>query len=119
MSDSFQTLAALFYTLLGMTLLAACGYGLHRLAKWLEARGWLFYTRRRPRVSVWHGISAAIDPRVRHLIEVLQQEHTEEDESGDEPPAFTRALRSPFLRRLPAADHVPRDRTRPARTQWI
>ncbi len=39
MSDSFQTLAALAYTLLGMTLLAACGYGLHRLARWLEGRG--------------------------------------------------------------------------------
>lgn len=59
-------------------------YALHRLALFLEARGWLFYINRRPQVSLGAAIGSALDPALRRMLEAKQQEHRlEEDESGD------------------------------------
>ena len=62
-------------------------YGLHRLALWLEDRGWLYYTResRKGRTSL--AIAAAFDPNVRRIQELQEQETLEQDENGD-PPLF-------------------------------
>jgi hypothetical protein len=67
------------------SLLAVAGvYALHRLALFLESRGWLFYINRRPQVSLGAAIGAALDPTIRRMLEAKQQEHRlEEDESGD------------------------------------
>lgn len=66
--------------------LACAGYGLHRLALWLEARDWLIYTRQRRggRVSMALHLAAAIDPTLRHVIEAQKREDIEEAESGDD-----------------------------------
>jgi hypothetical protein len=54
---------------------AAALYGLHRLALWLEDRGWLYYRRKKPQSSaaaLWVGLQQFIEPGVRHVREVRQ-----------------------------------------------
>ena len=65
----------------GLLVLA---YGLHRLALWLERRGWLYYIHRRPSVSLIAAAGSALDPTIRRILEMKQEEHRlEEDFSGD------------------------------------
>jgi diamine N-acetyltransferase len=71
-------------TLLWIAAAAALLYALHRLALWMEERGWLFYRHRRPRISLGVAIGAAIDGRIRQVIEARQQEEHDEDEAGDD-----------------------------------
>ena len=58
-------------------------YALHRLALWLEQRGWLFYLNRKSRISLVQPIDLGIDPGVRHLLEAKEEERVEERESGE------------------------------------
>jgi hypothetical protein len=54
---------------------AAALYGLHRLALWLEDRGWLYYRRKKPESSpaaMWVGLQRFIEPGVRYVREVRQ-----------------------------------------------
>ncbi len=65
----------------GILLLA---YPLHRLALWLEERGWLYYIHRRPHVSAIALFASAVDPALRRMLEMKQERHRlEEDLSGD------------------------------------
>ena len=65
----------------GLLVLA---YGLHRLALWLERRGWLYYIHRRPQVSMIASFASAFDPALRRILEMKQERHRlEEDLSGD------------------------------------
>ena len=64
-------------------------YALHRLALWMESRGWLYY-RKHKRGSAAIGnvmleIQSFYRPSVEHVIEHRQEEQREEDESGDPP----------------------------------
>jgi len=61
-------------------------YALHRLALWLERRGWLYYRNSRRKSSVWLAVAAAFDPNARRIQEIHEAERLEEDTSGDDPP---------------------------------
>lgn len=79
--------AHLLYWVLG---LAVALYGLHRLALWLEQRGWLYYLNRRPRGSSGSfavSVASAVDPTIRHIVETHRAlaENPEVDESGEGP----------------------------------
>jgi hypothetical protein len=64
-------------------------YLIHRLASWMEDRGWIYYRK-------GHGSSASLgsaflevqsmfEPGRKHEIEVRQAEDLEEEEAGDPP----------------------------------
>jgi hypothetical protein len=66
-------------------------YALHRVALWMERRGWLYYVNSREhfggRGSLLVGVAAAVDPTVRHLIEAQRAfEVVEEEGIGDADP---------------------------------
>jgi GrpB-like predicted nucleotidyltransferase (UPF0157 family) len=74
-------------------IVAALGtlYALHRLALWMERRGWLYYVNSRARFggrgSLLIGVAAAVDPTVRHLVEAQRAfEIVEEEGIGDADP---------------------------------
>ena len=78
--------------------IALAMYALHRLALWMESRGWIYY-RKHKRGSAAIGnalleIQSFYRPSVEHVIEERQEEQREEDESGD-PPKAGRPLRNP------------------------
>jgi hypothetical protein len=67
--------------LLALLAVAAALFGLDRLGRWLEDRGWLYYRRKRPSSSplgAWVALQQFIEPTVRHVYEV-GQEYREED----------------------------------------
>ena len=68
-------------------LIPAAFYGLHRLACWLEARGWLYWTN-----SGSHSTRAGtamlevqqlMEPSKRHVIEIRTDEKSEREAAGD------------------------------------
>ncbi len=60
-------------------------YALHRLALRLEARGYLYYLNRRPKVSMIASLASTFDPALRQILEAQEQENLDENESGDPP----------------------------------
>ena len=68
--------------------LVAGGYGLHRLALWAEARGWIYYrTRRRPPGAAglaFMEVAAILQPHVEHVVEEQRTQRAggETDSSG-------------------------------------
>ncbi len=64
-------------------------YLLHRLALWLESRGWLYYINRKPpRPSLGNAfleLGMMIEPETKHLLEIRREEKSELAESGDPP----------------------------------
>jgi hypothetical protein len=61
-------------------------YALHRLALWLESRGWLYYVHTSRRSRIWLSLAAAFDPNARRILEIHEAKSLEQDESGDDPP---------------------------------
>ena len=89
-------------------------YALHRLALWIERRGWLYYLNRRDRFagrgSLWVGVAAAVDPTVRHLIEAQRAfEIVEEEGIGDADPPEPGIEIVPYDPEWPAAFARERD----------
>jgi hypothetical protein len=77
---------ALLWALIIVIGLAAL-YGLHRLALWLEDRGWLFYKHKKPSssaVSCFVALQQALEPPIQHVLYVTEQKrrHTEQGEPG-------------------------------------
>jgi hypothetical protein len=76
-----------------LTLVLVCGalYLLHRLARWAEDRGLIYYRRYRPSRSAignaFLEVQTIVDPGKRLVLEARRQEPSEEDESGEPPPA--------------------------------
>lgn len=70
---------------------AALAFVAHRVALWAEARGWIYYLRRRPQSSALGNafleVQALIEPEKRQLVEVRKEEVTEKDPSGEPPEA--------------------------------
>ncbi len=66
--------------------LAALGYGIHRLALYLESRGWLFYLNRRPGSSgsLFLDANSLFDPGARHRLEAERLSEAEEAEREPE-----------------------------------
>ncbi len=64
---------------------------LHRLALWMESRGWIYYRNARGSSgalgSAFLEVQAMFEPGTRHVIEMKRAERSEDDESGDPPPA--------------------------------
>jgi len=76
-----------------LTLVVVCGalYLLHRLARWAEDRGLIYYRRYRPSRSALGNafleVQTIVDPGKRLVLEARRQEPSDEDESGEPPPA--------------------------------
>lgn len=75
--------------LLGWGLLVAVAlYGLHRLALWMERRGWIYYRTQGNPTSVGNAfleVHALFDPAKRHTLVVRTEKKTEQDGSGAPP----------------------------------
>jgi hypothetical protein len=75
-------------TLLALAALAGV-YGLHRLALWAEARGFVYYRRRRGGSGALGNalleVQAIFEPARRHVIEERRQQRREAAETGDPP----------------------------------
>jgi len=72
---------------IAVVILAAALFGVHRLAIWAEARGWIYY-RNRPKGPVDLGLLAVIyAPEIEHVIEERTSEAARriDEESGDRP----------------------------------
>ncbi len=91
------------WSVLFWTLAAAGGLGglyvLHRLALWMEDRGYLYYLHKRPKssaASCFVAFQQVIEPKVEHVIHVSRVNHLhgEEGASGQggldeaDPPCF-------------------------------
>ncbi len=68
---------------------------LDRLFLWMEARGWMYWRRKKasPRSlgTALMEIHAALEPGKRHVLEELRRDHEEEDgEGGPEDPEKAR-----------------------------
>jgi len=61
-------------------------FGLDRLGLWLEDRGWLYYRRKKPTSSPMTALVAiqqAIDPGIRHVVEVKHHQRSEKEKAAD------------------------------------
>lgn len=69
--------------MVGLCLTFAVGllaiYGLHRLALWMEGRGYIYYLKKKPKGGGMMGgfvaFQKAIEPRAEHVINVSQVRH--------------------------------------------
>ena len=64
-------------------------YLLHRLLRYAESKGWIFYRTRPPRVRFLGLLEELVEPSVEYLIEEESSEAIRADqaESGQGPPA--------------------------------
>jgi hypothetical protein len=75
---------------------------LHCLCLWLEDRGWLYYLHKKPSsstMSSWVVMQQFIEPGVKHVVEVKQENRIENEEASKERilPMLVETLRSyPF-----------------------
>jgi len=61
---------AMVVLLLGI---AAGAYALHRLLKWMQKHGWIYYTNKEPRAHISGSLIAFqefIEPKTKHVIEI-------------------------------------------------
>ena len=62
---------------------------LDRVGLWMEARGWIYYRRVKPKGSslgnAFLELESIVQPSRQHVIEVKSAEHAEEADSGDPP----------------------------------
>lgn len=70
-------------------VVAVAIYALHRLALWMETRGWIYYmhssggsTRAG---SAMLEVQQLLEPSKRHVIEIKREKKEVEDDSGDPP----------------------------------
>lgn len=80
-------------TFVWILLALAAVYGLHRLALWMEDRGWIYYLRKQAsstaRGAAFLEVQKLVEPSKQHLIDVKLDQRKEEDESGGDPPEST------------------------------
>ena len=71
-------------------LIAACiavaVYGLHRLALWMETRGWIFYLRTKASPNALGnavlGVQQILQPGTAHVLEMRQSRSVQQDDSS-------------------------------------
>jgi hypothetical protein len=72
-----------------LVVIVIAAVALHRLALWIESRGWIYYSRRKPSSSALGNafleVQSMLEPGKRHLLEVRREEPEEESQSGDPP----------------------------------
>lgn len=75
--------------LLVLLAAAAALYGLHRLALWMEDRGWIYYRRRRGSSGAlgdaFLEVQSLVDPGQKAVLEARRQVADEAAEAGDPP----------------------------------
>ncbi|MFY9726876.1 MAG: hypothetical protein WB579_02040 [Bryobacteraceae bacterium] len=61
-------------------------YGLHRLALWMETKGWLFYMHKKANPNALGnaalGVQQIIQPGAGHVLEVRQSRRVHRDDLG-------------------------------------
>ncbi len=61
-------------------------YGLHRLALWMETKGWIFYmhTKASPNTlgNAVLGVQQILQPGAEHVLEVRQGKRVQRDDAG-------------------------------------
>jgi hypothetical protein len=66
-------------------------YGLHRLARWAERRGWIYYLERRGTSgalgNAFLEIQSIMEPGKRYVVEERARPGVKEQDSGDPPSA--------------------------------
>lgn len=76
--------------LLWLAAAAVVVFLLDRLALWAEARGWLFYRRRKPSSTAvgnaFLEVQSLLEPSKRKIVEVRREEHVEAALPGAPPP---------------------------------
>lgn len=64
-------------------------YALHRGALWMEARGWVYYRKKRGASgalgSAFLEVQSMFDPSKRHVLEVKRNTDPTNDDAGDPP----------------------------------
>jgi hypothetical protein len=70
-------------------LVLAALYALHRLLRWMEARGWIYWTRSSG-MSTRAGnamleIQQILEPSKTHIIQMKREDKKKSDASGDPP----------------------------------
>jgi hypothetical protein len=71
-----------------VVVLLAGLYGLHRLCLYLEEYGYIYYLHKNPRggfAPVLLDLREIVQPSVRHVVELKDDEHIEYDHAGDDP----------------------------------
>jgi hypothetical protein len=73
---------------IGIAIVLAA-YGLHRLASWAEARGWIYYRKRRGSSGTlgdaFLEVQTMFDPSKKIVLEERRREVREEDDAGGPP----------------------------------
>lgn len=71
-----------------LVLLVAAGYAVHRGALWAERRGWIYYSKDRPRPLPLGIVEEIYQPSIEHLVVELGEEaiRADQDESGEGAP---------------------------------
>jgi hypothetical protein len=68
---------------------AGAVYGLHRLALWMEARGWISYRKKHGSSgglgTAFLEVQSLLEPSTRHVLELRRNEDFEDEDSGDPP----------------------------------
>ena len=76
-------------TLLFLAAAALALYGLHRLALWMEARGWLYYVNSNPTTSAlsqaFLEVQSIVDPGKKIVLETMREDSSDEAEFGAPP----------------------------------
>jgi hypothetical protein len=70
--------------LVGIGLIPAL-WLLDRLGLWLEDRGWLYYRRKKPSssaMSAWVAMQQFIEPGVNHVVQIGEENRSEDDEAA-------------------------------------
>ncbi len=69
--------------------IAAGLLALHRALLWMEARGWIYWTRRKPSGgalgNAFLEMQQLVDPPKRHGIEMEKTRRKQENDAGDQP----------------------------------
>ena len=72
-------------------LVATTMYALHRLALWMEDRGWIYYRKRRGSSGVLGAafleLQSIYEPGRRYVLEEIRSDEMETQDSGDPPDA--------------------------------
>lgn len=70
-------------------LVAGGSYALHRLALWMERRGWLYYRERKASPSTLGSalleLHSLVEPEAKVVLEMREEEHRRSPESGAPP----------------------------------
>ncbi len=75
------------YTVLAIAVAIALLYGLHRLALWMEARGWIYYVKKKASPNALGSaaleLQQMVKPAAKHVLEARRQRRVEKPPAGE------------------------------------